>query len=317
MRTACILLCAVLLAAAYAPDARAQPQGPTAARVVELFDRAQAAYAKGDKQGAYEAYTAAWSLQKSYDIAGNLGVVELKLGKYRDAAEHLAFSLENFPPTGEEAQQRATEKKLAEALKEVGRVHVQVSPKGASVTVNGNAADTALVAGTLYVKPGAVVVEAKLAGYLDGRRQVEIAKGGEETVTLSLVPAPPPGPNKIVLATGGAVAGVGVVLGAVFAGLSNAKAADVAAKHDGIVKMGVTAACGPMPSAECQALQSAMTDRATFGNASAWSFISAGAVGAGTVIYALAAPRAAKTSGMHVVPLVAADGGGVVLRGEW
>jgi len=72
-----------------------------------------------------------------------------------------------------------------------------------------------------------------------------------------------------------------------------------------------------MPSADCQAIQSALRDRATFGNVSAWSFIAAGAVGAGTAIYAFAAPRAAKTSRTRLAPLVAVDGGGVVLQGEW
>src|SRR5271168_2244413 len=131
MRTACTLLCAaLLLSVGYPLDAYAGPTTSVAAQVVQLFDQAQDAFAKGDKQGAYNAYRAAWALQKSYDIAGNLGNVELKLGKYRDAAEHLAFSLENFPPTGEEAQQKAMEKRLAEVLKEVGRLHVKVSANG-------------------------------------------------------------------------------------------------------------------------------------------------------------------------------------------
>src|SRR5262249_54827081 len=151
-------------------------------QVGQLFDQGEAAFAKGDKQGAYEAFKAAWALQKSYDIAGNLGGVELKLGKYRDAADHLRVSPENYPPTGDEAKQKATERKLAEALKEVGRLHVQVNVNGAGVTVNGNDAGTAPLAGTLYVEPGPVVVEAKLGGYVDARQQVTVAKGTEQTV---------------------------------------------------------------------------------------------------------------------------------------
>src|SRR5271156_5274778 len=127
MRTAYTLLCtALLLSVGYPFDAYAGPTASVPAQVVQLFDQAEDAFAKGDKQGAYNAYRAAWALQKSYDIAGNLGNVELKLGKYRDAAERLAFSLENFPPTGEEATQKATERKLAEAVKEIGRLHLRV-----------------------------------------------------------------------------------------------------------------------------------------------------------------------------------------------
>ena len=45
--------------------------------------------------------------------------------------------------------------------------------------------------------------------------------------------------------------------------------------------------------------------------------VAGGALGAATVIYALAAPRAAKASGMRVAPTLAAGGGGVVVQGEW
>jgi hypothetical protein len=120
-----------------------------------------------------------------------------------------------------------------------------------------------------------------------------------------------------VIITGAVLGGAGIVLGAVFAGLANGKASDVAAQHDAIVKIGATAACGSTLSAGCEALQNARHDQVTFANASAWSFIAGGTVGAATVIYALAAPRTAKRSGMRVSPLVVAGGGGMVIRGEW
>src|SRR4051812_2896716 len=42
----------------------------------------------------------AWALKHSYDIGGNLGLAELALGKYRDAAEHLSYALKTFPANG-------------------------------------------------------------------------------------------------------------------------------------------------------------------------------------------------------------------------
>ena len=217
MRTACTpALLPSSSSGAYPLDARAQPKASTAAQVGQLFDQAEAAYAKGDKQGAYDAFKAAWALQKSYDIAGNLGIVELKLGKYRDAAEHFALSLENYPPTADEAKQKLTEKKLAEALKEVGTSaragERERSERDRERQRRRHGAD---LAGTLFVEPGPIVVEAKLAGYLDGRKQVEIAKGGEETVTLSLVPAPPPRRSVVPGVVLGGVAGAALVTGIV------------------------------------------------------------------------------------------------------
>jgi PEGA domain len=321
MRTACLLLCAIFLVGAYPLDARAQPKASTTAQVGQLFDQAEAAYAKGDKQGAYEAFKAAWALQKSYDIAGNLGIVELKLGKYRDAAEHFAWSLENYPPTADEAKQKLTEKKLAEALKEVGRLHVQVSVNGASVTVNGHAAGTAPISGTLFVEPGPIVVEAKLAGYFDGRKQVEIAKGGEETVALSLVPAPPPRrsvvPGAVMAGVGGAalVTGIGLLV----AGRS--KASSASAVHDAILNAGhscVTKAANY--DARCTGLLDTTSRGDTLQEAGVGLMIGGGAAAVGSAIYFLvpqASSAATRSGALRLTPTVSPGVAGLSFSGTF
>src|SRR5262249_22124873 len=43
---------------------------------------------------AYDSFLAAWKLKQHFQIAVNLGHAELKLGKYRDAAEHLTYFLQ-------------------------------------------------------------------------------------------------------------------------------------------------------------------------------------------------------------------------------
>jgi hypothetical protein len=103
----------------------------------------------------------------------------------------------------------------------------------------------------------------------------------------------------------------------VFAGVSHAKGTDATADYNAISKAGSSAACGPMSSATCQAIQSAGQAQAAFANASAWSFIAGGTLGVATVIYALAAPRGGKTSGVHVAPVLVAGGGGVAAQGAW
>jgi hypothetical protein len=145
--------------------------------VGELFDQAQAAFAKGDKQGAYTAYLKAWGLQKSYDIAGNLGNVELRLGKHRDAAEHLSYGVTNFPPTGEPSLLRVMKQKLAEAQKEIGRVTVRVTVAGVRVRVNGREVGISPLSEEAYVEPGEVVVEGELAGYEPARMVGRVGKG--------------------------------------------------------------------------------------------------------------------------------------------
>ena len=164
-----------------------------------------------------------------------------------------------------------------------------------------------------------------LAGYKRAQARLDAPKGSSQDVALVFVPEGSPGgeeqgslgARKAVVITGGALGGAGVVMGAVFAVLANAKASDAATKDAALVKIGASASCGGTLSANCQALLTALRDQATLGNAAAWSFIGAGVVGAGTVVYALVAPRAVKASAMRVAPLVAADGGGIVVRGTW
>jgi hypothetical protein len=319
-------------AAAQPPPSRAAAADPSTAsdEADALFDRGKSALTSGKTEQAYQLYLASWKLKQTHDIAGNLAQVELMLGKKRDAAEHVAFALAHFPPTVQTERREGLKKVLDGLRKELGVLRIQVSVSDAKVMVDGTPIAAATLPGEVFVDPGAHVVEATLTGYQPARLPVDAAKGSAQDVSLELVKvpdtpvAPPGGGNtdaggarKPVIITGAVLGGAGVVLGAVFAGLSSAKASDAAAQHDAILKMGATAACGPMPSADCQALESAGRARVTFANASASSFIAGGAVGVATVIYALVAPRAAKASGTRLAPTLAAGGGGVVVQGEW
>src|SRR4051812_35204786 len=48
---------------------------------------------QGDTARAYTLLVKAWSLKRHFQVAANLGLTELDLGKHRDAAEHLAYFL--------------------------------------------------------------------------------------------------------------------------------------------------------------------------------------------------------------------------------
>ena len=48
---------------------------------------------KKDWTAAHAAFLEAWKLNEHYQIAANLGSMEIKLGRFRDAAEHLAIYL--------------------------------------------------------------------------------------------------------------------------------------------------------------------------------------------------------------------------------
>src|SRR4051794_15541067 len=106
MRSAALRLLLGLTAAMVAGPSFAEPpptlsasaKAQAAAEDAEAFSTmGKAASAAGKIDEAYVLYQAAWILKQTHDISGNLAQVEMKLGKKRDAAEHLAFTLGHFP----------------------------------------------------------------------------------------------------------------------------------------------------------------------------------------------------------------------------
>lgn len=299
--------------------------GKTASdRADELVRRA---LVLGDKDRYAEAeplLREAWGLKRSYDIAANLAIFEGELGKWRDAAEHMTFALKNFPTNGKPEHRTLGELVLSKALARVTALTIKVNVEKAEILVDGKSVGNAPLADVLFVEPGQHVVTATLAGYSSAQARLDARKGAAQDVTLTMgradVAKPgegASGPRKPVIIAGAAVAGVGVVAGAVLAVLANAKAGDAASEYDKHNSAGSACGSPPPSSGPCAELWSARRAQATLGNAAAWSFIGAGAVGAGTLIYALAAPRAAKASAVRAAPLVAAGGGGLLLQGEW
>src|SRR5450432_3751077 len=64
----------------------------------ELVRQGSAEYSKQHWEAARASFQKAWELKRHYAIAANLADVELKLGRYREAAEHLEYALANLPP---------------------------------------------------------------------------------------------------------------------------------------------------------------------------------------------------------------------------
>jgi hypothetical protein len=191
----------------------------------------------------------------------------------------------------------------------------------------------------VVVELGARSIEAKLAGYEDAQQRIEASKGGELMATLGLAAsaagprematatpsggAPPglptkeeprAGANKAIVVAGAGAAGAALVAGVVFSVLANGKDSEVDQAVKQIGAAGDPSACvsGKFTDA-CTALHGLRQDYDRFVDAAAWGFIAAGVLGAGTLIYTLAAPRSAQGSGVRVMPLITTHGGGVVV----
>jgi hypothetical protein len=345
------LLCTLGLAGALlSPPSLAQAQAdkPSVAEGEALTDKARQLYEEGLKAmvasrwaEAHASFLAAWRIKPHYQVASNLGAAELKLGKHRDAAEHLTWYLREGPATKVDERRRA-EGLLKEALAKVDSVTVRVAPEGAEVLVDGAAVGTAPLLLPVFVDPGEHTFTARMEGWQTAKKSIVATAGGTEGIDLQLervvtpppaplptgsttsVSAPPPtvvpvhegGPRTELLITGGAISGAAAIAGVIFTVVANGKAADRDEQeswercYDPGVQSGFP---------DCAKADELRRDAATFGNAAVWSFLGAGAIGAATIGYAvLASTRGGEHArGVQVAPLVAAGGGGVGISGQF
>lgn len=139
-----------------------------------------------DWSGAYAAYKAAWALDRHWGIAANLGAVEIELGKFRDAAEHIAFSLSKFPKDESHKKAREdVEKRFAEAKAHVGAVVLQVDAARADLFFDGKWIGQSPWSDKIFAEPGQHVVTARL-GSKSANETVALSQGTEQEAHLTL-----------------------------------------------------------------------------------------------------------------------------------
>ncbi len=273
----------------------------------KLFKRGKKMFRARRYQESYQAYKSAWELRQSYDIAANLGNVELKLNKYADAAKHLSFALDNLPPSlAEPTRSRAKKKlkeRLASALEHVGAVKLAVSPEGAELAIDGQAVGKAPLAQKLYLEPGKHELVAQYEGYRSLTHQLEISAGSSETVRLELVPnqqAPTNGPIPVkpgddtaqdqadsgpilplvivgyVLAAGGIGAGIGLLVA------SGSKKNE---RLELIDQLGGSSACYNAGNPDCEEIENLNRSENTFKGVGIGMLVGGIAAGIATTVY--------------------------------
>jgi hypothetical protein len=312
-----------------------------------LFRKGNDLYKQEKWTEAEQAYRAAWDLKKTHDIASNLGHTEMKLGQYRDAAEHYDFALRHHPPTaGAEKKREYVQKGLTEAMKQVGTVRVHVDPPGAEVFVDGKLVGTSPLEADVYVDPGRHAFTAKVPGRADAQQTVDAVKGSVQDCALVLGPQTGPapaaaatkpgamkpagapgtpavrggdsdaGPNVGLVIAGSVLAVGGLVAGAAFTAVANGKSGDAAALRD---KLGGTnSACYGATAGDCTTLSDTLGKAKTFTQLAATGFVVGGAAAALTLTYALW-PRSASSgnrTGVRAVPWMGPQGGGFVVSGD-
>lgn len=331
---ASVLLASALGVALAPASASAQPAAPAAGSQVnadaqQLFADGQSAIKLNQWDKARTLFQGAWRIQQHWKIAASLGRAELKVGRMRDAAEHLSFALREGPANTLTPEARQPlEEMLTQARAKVGAVKVSGAPDGAELTVDGLVVEKAPLKGELFVEPGAHRVGGKREGYVDGEGAVEAGAGAEAGVDLRMVKVPAPkvvgvvdnvgegavvpaaGPNRAIVVAGAVLTAVGLGMGGALLRVSFAKASD----RDAALKV---ASC-PYDSITCSHdVANAESARSVSGGAAGWSFIAAGVIGAATVTYVLL-PRSSKVGSGTKAAFSAGPGGvGMTVVGSW
>lgn len=297
----------------------------------QRHNEALASFRAGQLKEAYRGFMEAWELQglpRIPRIAGNLGRAELKIGKHRDAAEHLAFFLREEKDLSEEDRTEFA-RQLAEAKAKVGTLRVEVLHPGAQVFVDGRSVGTAPMEAELYVEPGHRKVEAK-HGELRAVQEVDVPAGATEMVQLDLAPprtppgqpsspsGAPPARSKVpglVLGSVG-VLGLGAGLGTFILHMDERGQAQ--ALHDGIRKDGGHCRVGPSAHASCAALQGLARDADMLRDVGTALLVGGGVftlAGGSLLVWAGLGPKTPTDNvRLSVIPL--AGGGALSLSGD-
>ena len=171
----------------------AQSEGPSQApaaseamtdKARELYNEGRALYGQRSWDKAHASFWAAWSLKKHWQIAGMLGHCEVRMERYRDAAEHLAFSIRTGAGSASPEEMKKLQESLDEAKRKVGTIKVQVDTDDAEVRVNGRLVGAAPLLDPLFVEPGEHVLQARTNERSSTQVKVEIGAGGAKEIVL-------------------------------------------------------------------------------------------------------------------------------------
>ncbi|WP_437279879.1 PEGA domain-containing protein [Sorangium sp. So ce375] len=343
------ILCAAL-AAPFAWGSEARAAEPTADVVTQqraLFEQGNARYDERRWAEARDAYLAAWKLKRSYDVAANLGDVELVLGDAPSAAEHLAYALREFPAGGKPALRETLTKRFEEARAKVGTLVVRTDVEGARVFVDGTLRGLTPLADPVFVEPGAHVISVEHEGYETQKMTAQLGAGGTIEKELQLkrkAAGAPPTAMKVpetgeapltklpettaaspaarswvpVIALGAAsVVGLGVAVG--FTVASNGASADAHRFSDVLAQ--ANEQCikpGEQFAETCTQTSHAASRAGTMGDLAFGSYI----VSSGLAIAAIAAavwptPQKSTATRVRVVPSAGPGTAGIIAVGAW
>jgi tetratricopeptide (TPR) repeat protein len=301
-----ILVLALAGACVHAAPARA-------AGAEDKFALGTAAFTDGKLDEALKIFQEIWKTNKSYDVAVMLARTERNLEKHRDAADHYAYALANFPLSGEEELREEVKTELADVKKQIGTLRIRVPVKDATVKIGGAAVDAAALAQDIFVNKGKVVIEATAPGYQPEKKTLEVKPGTSEDVIITLQVERVTPRSKVPAIVVGGVGFVGIVIGAALVGTAEGKGAEARKLHD---ELGSEDGCAIDP-VKCTALRDATGTADALGNGGIAAFVLGGLAGAAALGYMLIPTRKPQTGRVAILPVATPSTGGILVSGSF
>jgi hypothetical protein len=319
----------------------------TDAEAVELSVAGKRAYAAKKYDEAYSAFREVWARKKTVTTAANLAMVELRLGKMRDAAEHFQFALAHSPFIDNPENSNASallQKRLDEAKAHIGTLALRIDVPGAQVRIDSIPRD-ALPFEEIFLDPGQRILEVSRPGYKPFRRALSVTAGWSERLEIKLERlSPADGPllrspqqpaegaaqaqpnqsssvpwNEIILGAGGVTGGALMVTGVIYAVSSNESAGQAKRLHASLLKAHGSNACTvPENAADCGQLDTLRAEQNASADVALGTLLAGGTVTAATLVYyAVLASKQPATPAVQVFPVAGAGNAGLLVRGQW
>jgi hypothetical protein len=302
------ILCALLMlpASAIAQTSDAQREAE------KRFEEGKTLFNQRKYAEARNRFLQACAVLKQVSCPKNLGVTEVELGMFPEAASHFRDYLEDARSNADPVR-KEIEQELAKAKAKVCELHV-MAPRGSSVRLNGSMLGVAPLGASVFVPPGRVEVTAIWGdGASDSKTEsVDAVAGATMKVEIKgpeVASAPreirteqvrPPS-GWIVPIAAGVAGAAGVAIGA-------AAGAASAGKKDEALKFAGSGACADMSAPSCAPYQSARSDGGTLAAVSVVSYVAGGVLLAGAIAAFVIWPKQERRIGWVIGP----TGGGLV-----
>ncbi len=181
---------------AEAPDRQAE--------AFQLFRAGKEAHDRGDRRAALRAFRAAQEAAPASATLWTIAVLELELGETLQAHRDLQLYIDRAGASIAPQRLQTAMETLRKLEQDLARVRVSTDALGASVQVDGVQVD-----GWTWLAPGRHLVRAEALGRVSVRREVELQRGYQKEIEISLPLEPEkieqkevPRPAKIVPAAG-------------------------------------------------------------------------------------------------------------------